>query len=114
MRLSYVIPSLLLTFASSTVLAQPWGQEGYNDGKSGKEMRYLTTAALSEYTQGYEKGLSEFCLLDNATALGNAGEVYLGVCDHNKNGAAFNTAYKEALEKHDQEEWLKLANRSWY
>lgn len=114
MKICYVVPSILLAITSNSILAQPWGQEGYNDGVDGKQMRYLNTVSLNEYTLGYEKGLSEFCILENATKLGKAGKVYLGVCDSNENGTAFNAAYKDALEQHKQEEWLKLGNRNWY
>ncbi len=114
MKLRYLMIPLVLTLITSNVFAQSWSQKGFNDGKEGKLMRYPSASSLTEYYSGYQKGLSEFCIPENATALGEKGEFYLGVCNQSDNASTFNTSYEEALSKYKQNMWLNIGRKSWY
>ena len=79
------------TFAQQKQLAQEnrWEQVGLIDGQTGhyqkaapelEQFGSLSDMALSEYRQGYQKGIAEFCQPEAAFRRGLTGTKYKGQC----------------------------------
>lgn len=68
-----------------------WYALGHEDGAQGRDRTYLqervsecakaqVAADTGRYAQGYAQGLQQYCVVDNAFALGTRGGQYQGVC----------------------------------
>lgn len=75
--------------------AGEWHQIGYQDGIKGQESRsmanlnQLGTVNFSQYEQGYQAGIEEYCNPDLAYQIGLSGQDYLGVCNGMPQGKKF-------------------------
>jgi len=109
--LSFVGLSVLsacATLSEAECQAGDWRSIGLNDGARGRSASYVdnhisacaeygTTVDRQLYEAGRAEGLRVYCRLDNAVALGRAGETYNNVCQ-GEAGVAFRIVYDEARD----------------
>ncbi|CAH0527045.1 DUF2799 domain-containing protein [Vibrio hippocampi] len=89
--LPWIVVSLLLTGCAPSLdeLAKEgdWQQIGYQDGVRGQlarsysDLNQYGATVMSDYQQGYEQGVAEFCDVRFAYQIGLSGQYYTGACD---------------------------------
>lgn len=83
-----------------------WEAIGYKDGIKGVTSRTVTSLnelgaapIVSEYEQGYSKGIAEYCNPDFAYQIGLSGQYYEGVCEGMEGAQKFRMEWQRGWEE---------------
>lgn len=98
-----------------------WEQLGYDDGQAGRHsshvdlhrqacQRYNITVNASEWRQGWDSGIRQFCTPQNGLNEGRAGRSYANSCPADVR-AGFEDAYRVAKAVHDARTAAERQNR---
>lgn len=90
------------TFSSSA--PQDWHQVGYQDGARGvvarsyAQLGNISATQQSEYDDGYNEGVRDYCHPNFAYQIGISGQQYQGVCGGMKQGQKFRLEWQRGYD----------------
>ncbi|ENM5826081.1 DUF2799 domain-containing protein [Vibrio metoecus] len=85
-----------------------WYQVGYHDALAGHSQRSykslvtLGSMKLSDYEQGYQQGLDQYCNPNAAYQIGLSGQYYEGICEGTEQSLRFRMEWQRGWNEYNQ------------